>query len=297
MSRAIAVTSGQALLLPESTRKLRKERKVLVAVNSRDRDFGKSFSSNDFRFTLRRPLKDVVAIELVNGIVPADLYTITSNWNRFSFSEEGNQAWTVALTPGRYTGTELGTELQTRLNALAGRSNTYTVSYTGTTGKLAIVASAGTATFNFWFRSGTVTDDYDTYTGALTQINTPARILGFDYFDYTSSGGRIEAPNRTDADSFLNQIYLHLNADNGIELHRIERGAGRKDCFHILYVDEQAGQYYALNKDINTPIYYSTPAPISRIATLNVSLRDESFRLADLGNKDYTLLFEFTCLD
>jgi hypothetical protein len=48
---------------------------------------------------------------------------------------------------------------------------------------------------------------------------------------------------------------------------------------------------------LHTPIFYSSPAPISRIGTLNISLRDEFHRLIDVGWQDFTLLFEITYLE
>ncbi len=61
-----AITSGQQILLPESTKAKRKQRTVTVAVNSRDRNIGQDYNPNSFRWSFRRPLKDVLSIELVN---------------------------------------------------------------------------------------------------------------------------------------------------------------------------------------------------------------------------------------
>lgn len=298
----MAITSGQGVLLPESTRKLRKERRVTVAVNSRDRNLGQFIDSNEFRWALRRPLKDIVSIELVNGSVPADLLNINTGWNTFTFGEVnagGGPAttWLVTLIPGQYTASELATQLQTQLNGLAGRLNTYTVTYTATTRKYTITASAFVTEFTLYFRTGNPVDTVDTWTGALMSINTPGRILGFDYFDYTSSAGSITPPYRADPDMMLSKLYLHINADNSTELNRIEVGAGRKDCFHILYMDNLRDGYYNLNKDMQTALYISSPAPIARLTTLTISFRDESYRLIDLGHHDFTLMFEITYLD
>jgi hypothetical protein len=96
---------------------------------------------------------------------------------------------------------------------------------------------------------------------------------------------------------FFQRLYLHLNADNSIEFNRVETGADRKDCFHIIYLDQTTGGYYTLNRDTYTPIFYSAPVPIGRIATLNISLRDEFHRIVDLGGHDFTLVFEVTYLE
>jgi hypothetical protein len=128
-------------------------------------------------------------------------------------------------------------------------------------------------------------------------INCPARLLGFDgWWDYRSAAGALTPPYRADPDFCLKRLYLHLNADNSIELNRVEMGAGRKDCFHVLFLDTREG-YYSLNKEMHTPLYVAAPAPIARIATLNISLRDEFYRVVDLGNQDVTLMFEVTYLD
>ena len=128
-------------------------------------------------------------------------------------------------------------------------------------------------------------------------INSPGRLLGFEWQDYTVTNGVIQPPNRMDVDLFLKKIYLYINADNSVELNRVEMGAGRRDCFHVIYMDQIVNGYYSLNKDLHTPIFYSSPAPISRIGNLTISLRDEFNRLIDVGWQDYTLLFEITYLE
>ena len=290
-----AITSGQQVLLPESSKSKRKQRTITIAVNSRDRNLGSDYNTNQFRWAFRRPLKDIVSIELVNGYVPADLYNINTGWNIFTFGE--NQTiWNVTLTPGQYSPAELATELQAELNSLIGKTNTYTVTYNAITKKMAINATGG-VTFTFYFMTTSYKDDIDTHSGSVTSVNCPARILGFAWQDYTSSNGFIIPPNRVDTDLFLKKLYLHLNADNSIELNRIELGAGRKDCFHILFLDQVAHGYYPLNKDLHTPIFYSSPAPLARMAELNVSIRDEFYRLVDLSWHDFTLMFEITFIE
>ena len=287
-----AVTSGQGVLLPD---KRRKQRSVTVAVNSRDRNLGADYYPNSFRWSFRRPLKDVVSIELVNGSIPADLYNIATGWNIFTFGE-GTTIWQVTLTPGQYTAAELATELQTQLNALAGKLNTYVVTYSAITRKMTVTAT-GPSPFTFYFMTSPHADTIDSFSGALASINCPARIFGFGWDDYTSVGGVITPPNRMDTDIFLKKLYLYINADNSVELNRVEMGAGRRDCFHVLYLDQVTNGYYTLNKDLHTPIFYAAPAPIARISALNISIRDEFFRLVDLGWHDYTLLFEITYID
>jgi len=100
-----------------------------------------------------------------------------------------------------------------------------------------------------------------------------------------------------DHDAFSQRLYIYLNVDSGIELHRLELGAGRRDCFHVAYLDNIKDGYYYLQKDTYSPIYVAFPAPLARLSVLDISIRDEFFRLVDLGNHDFTLVFEITYLD
>jgi hypothetical protein len=290
--RTQAITSGQGVLLPE--KKNRKERKVVVAVNSRDRNLAANYDSNDFRWSFQRPLKDVVSIELVDGHIPADLCNVQPAWGSFSFGEAGRK-WIITLTPGQYDAPSLCAELQIALNSLAGKINTYAVVYSTTTKKATIIATGG-ASFSLYFRSGRYVDEIDGQTGAIQSVNCPAQLFGFDYNDYTATDS-LTAPRRMDPYGLIGRLYLHINADNSIDFNRIEGGAGRKDCFHIIYLDQVRDGYYALNQDTYTAAFYSSPVPIARIATLNISIRDEFYRIVDLGRHDFTLLFEITYLE
>jgi hypothetical protein len=297
-----ATTSGQQVLLPESSRRQRKERKITVEVNSQDRSRAQAVSTNNFRWTFRRPLKDVVAIELVSGCIPADLYNIAPAWASFMFMEDGGAPVKVTLTPGQYTALTLEAELATRLNdSSLGLSNTYSVSYSDTTKRMTISGSTGT-TFTFLFSSGLpYVDTVNSTTGVVENILCPAKILGFDATDLTStplSGGTtLVPPNRVDTDFLTQRVYLYLNADSSKELTRIEMGAGRHDCFHIIYLANVKNGFYYLNRDMYTPVFYSSPAPISRLSAVTISLRDEFYRLLDLGAHEFNLVFEFTVLD
>jgi hypothetical protein len=288
-----AITSGQGILLPE---KKRKERKITVAVNSRDRNIVANFNTNEFRWTFRRPLKDVTAIELVNGSVPADLYNIQPAWGSFTFGENnGATKWNVTLTPGQYNPTELCSQLQTQLNAIVGKSNTYSVGYSSITKKATITATGGVS-FSFYFFNGRYVDEIDSNTGAIQSVNSPRQLFGFELQD-TLSVGSFVAPYRMDPYGLIGKMHIHINADNSVEMNRIECGAGRKDCFHILYMDQTREGYYPMNWDTQSAIYISSPAPIARITTLNISIRDEFYRPIDLGHHDFTLVFDISYLD
>lgn len=286
----MSVTSGQQVLLSEGSRK-KVVRKTTVVVNSRDRQIMSYPNTNQFRFVLRRPLKEIHSIELVNGSIPGLIYTINKGWNSFVF-QEGTQVITVTLTPGLYNPTTLAIELQSRLNVL-GLTNTYTTFVNPETQRLSITGIGG-ARFALLFYSGTPHDEFDMNGVHILQINTPARFLGFGFNDYTDTAGEIVSPVAMDAENFLNRIYLYINAESTTELHRMEVGAGGRDCFHIFFASPGSANYIFLNKETETPTYIASPAPLARLSFLDISLRDEFFRPLDLQNRDVNLIFEIT---
>jgi hypothetical protein len=292
----MSVTSGQEILLSEAPRRGRKERRVIVAVNSGDRNLTANYNPNNFKCVFKRPLKDIVSVELIGGCIPADLYNVTEEWNKFIFTESIRR-YTIALTPGQYTADALAAELQAQLNA-ASSLNKYSVTFNPVTKKLEMRLISGWEIFSLLFQTGApYTDEINSYTGALERIVTPAKLLGFAMWDYTSMNGVLISPNRMDPDYCIKRAYIHINADNSMELNRIESGGGRHDCYHIVYMDNTKDGYYHFNKDVYAPVYYSSPAPISRMSFITISIRDEYYRLLDLGGHDFTLVFEITTLE
>lgn len=270
-------------------------RYTTIVVNSRDRNYLNYPNSNHFRYTLRRPLTNVTTIELTNGSIPAYIYTMNSPWNSFSF-QEANTVVMITLTPGCYTESELCTELQTQLNLISGRHNTYQVILNTITRRLQ-VKGVGGFPFTFLFYSGKFKDDIDLTTLAMLSINTPARILGFGLSDYKSdTSGIVNSPLPMDIQNFLTRIYLHLESD-GRNLSRMELGAGRPDCFHIFYLNPGESNYLLLDKETDHSCYTSSPAPISRMSNVVITFRDEFNRLVDLNYREVNLVFEISHLE
>ena len=286
-------SSGQHVLMKDQTKIKKAVRSTTIVVNSRDRNYLNYPNSNHFRYTLRRPLTNVLSIELMNGSIPSYLYTINTPWNSF-IVQEGTKSFTLTLTPGAYSELDLCTELQTQLNAMPGRINTYKVTLNLQTLKLQIQGN-GISSFSFLFFSGKFKDDIDLTSLAILSINTPARQLGFGLNDYTSINGLINAPLPMDIQNFLSRIYLHIESD-GKNLSRMELGAGRPDCFHIFYVTP-GQQYIFLNKETDHSRFESVPAPLARIANLEIFFRDEFNRPVDLQNREVNLVFEITHLE
>jgi hypothetical protein len=270
-------------------------RRTTVVVSSRDRNTIRDPDSSAFKFSLRRPLTNVYSIELMSGCVPGFFFNINTGWNTFSFLE-GSKPYTITLTPGLYTDATLLTELQTQLNAIVGKRNIYTVTQNPNTRRMQITTN-NVISYKFMFYSGITSDQIDLNMLSIVSMNTPARLLGFGLQDYVSDGsGTLKAILPMDINNFLNRVYLHLESD-GRNLSRMEVGAGRQDCFHVFYLIPGKEDYIFLNKETVQSIYESSPAPISRVTTLEISLRDEFGRILDINRRDYSLVFEITHLE
>jgi hypothetical protein len=291
----VPTSSGQHVLMKDQTKIKRAVRRTTIVVNSRDRDLINNYNSNSFRYKLRRPLTNVMSIELMNGCIPSYIYNVNTGWNTFMF-KEGSVTVTITLTPGYYTEAALLTELQTRLNAIPGKLNTYTVSLNANTKKVQI-SSTNVASFTLLFYSGNPHDEIDLNTLAILSINTPARLLGFGLQDYVSdTAGKITGILPVDIDNFIKTIYLHIESD-GKNLSRMEVGNGGRDCFHIFYLVPGSANYLLLNKETDHSLFESSPAPMARMMTLDISFRDEFHRVIDLNQRESTLVFEITHLE
>jgi hypothetical protein len=253
-----------------------------------------------------------MSIELTNGSIPSYIYNIQATWGSFSLTESGRNTVTITLTPGFYTEAQLLLELEAKLNAIPGRLNSYTVTANVINGRnTRIVKVTGTTVgFIFQFYSTDFRDELDLNTLAYMAINSPARLLGFGFDDYASGndysqGAAIATPSSPytlvgvlpmDLSNFLSRIYLHIEAD-GRNLDRMECGVGRKDCFHIFYIQNGQTDYTLLDKQTDHSIFESKPSPISRIANLEISIRDEFGRPLNLNMRELSLVFEITHLE
>jgi len=288
-------SSGQHVLMKDQTRIKRAVRQTTIVVNSRDRNYLNYPNSNQFRYTLRRPLTNVMSIELMNGVIPCFIYNIDIGWNVFQFKED-TTILSITLTPGLYSNTELCIELQKQLNAIPNKKNTYTVTF-NPNGRNLQLLSTNTVSYSLLFFSGDPHDDIDLKNLSIISINTPARMLGFGLNDYISdSSGTIVAPIPMDLQNFSSRMYLHLESD-GKNLSRMEVGAGRQDCFHIFYFIPGETEYMFLNKETDRSVFTSSPAPLSRITTLEISLRDEFNRPINMNHREVSLIFDITHLE
>lgn len=301
----ITMGSGAALQqIPKRT-----SRVVRVEVNSIDRNYSKFPLSSEFQWAFPFPVKEIREVRLIGGTIPVPFYNIDTGWNQFTF-QEGTVQYTVTLTPGAYAITSLLNELTTKLNSL-GASNTYAVTLSPASNTIRITATAGTTPFALLFGTGNFVDTMDYRTKAILELHCPARMLGFGWADYASSGGVILAPRAPNLWYSLERSYLYLNFDTTQDLRSIFRGAGRKEPSAIIYNDElntynipnqlSTSILLPLTKYLNKETFDTNivpaPAALSRIAVLDISLRDMFFNLINTQGREMSLLLELVIVD
>lgn len=290
------VSSGQGVILPYKKSSERKKKTMLLELNSIDRSVSSYPNPAQYRIRLYRPLKDIHTIQIVGGTIPTRLYNISTNWNKFTFQEDGS-TYDLTIQPGKYTYASLAQTINSLLNVKSGGVNTYNVAFSAASGCLTITRTVGSASFALLFATGNFVDQTDR-NNTLTQINSPAHLLGFQKADYSDNGtGLITSPNCADIDFMISRVYLYLNHDNTQDLATIEREVGRRQPHAIIYMDEPNLPYKYLNKELFEPLYCSSPAPIARMATLDISLMDQFDNLVDLCGRDWTLLLEIIYYD
>jgi hypothetical protein len=275
-----------------------------VLFRSIDRDYSKFPSSSDFSWEFPFPVKEVKEVRIIGGTVPIPYLNIDAGWNQFTFCEGSTQS-TITIPIGYYTITTLMTMLTNLLNA-TGIGNVYTVSQDPQSGRIRITTT-GVNTFYLLFVSSSFIDTVDRKTGSFLKMNSPARLLGFGWADYTSSGGIITAARAPNLWYALERSYLYMNFDSSQDLRSVFRGSGRKEPTAILYHDELntynsvTGGPIPLTKYLNKETFDTSvvpgPASISRIRTLNISLRDMFYNLINTQGRELSLLVELVIVD
>lgn len=286
-------SSGQAVLPKERPLASRKQRTLLLELNSRDRNYLNLVKSNPFQYTLQSPIKDIRSIELIGGTIPARPTNIHSENNKFTFVESGAERL-ITIPVGYYNEEALIEALGVLLST--GSRSRYFVAKSSL-GRLVISQEGFSQPFHLLFFSTTMPDVIDPVNGALLQQRTPALLMGFDMSDYASVDSMILSPYPIDIHANLTRIYLYMNFQNSLDLSCISRGAGRRSPFAVIYLDKNSNGYKFLNKETFSPISYSLPQPIGRLTTIQVEFRDEFYHLVDFNGKDFTLLLECTVLE
>ena len=88
-----------------------------VYINSFNRS-ATSTSSSDFNIRLSRNIKDVEKVIIKSVEIPISYYPVNDNTNVITFTDNVPNTYVATLTNKNYTGDDLATEMQTKMNAL-----------------------------------------------------------------------------------------------------------------------------------------------------------------------------------
>jgi hypothetical protein len=270
-------------------------RTVRAEINSIDRDFAKYPYSSEFSWEFPFPVKEIKEVRVIGGTIPVPYLNIDTPWNQFTFCE-GSTYYDITIPIGYYTITSIISKLNTLLNNL-GANYIYTVLQTST-GQLQITSS-GSDTFYFLFATGTYKDTIDSGTNSILNIRSPAKLLGFGFGDFASSNQTIIAPFIPNLWYCLERSYLYMNFDSNQDLRSIFRGSGRKEPSAIIYNDnlDNAPATKYLNKETFDTNIVPTPASLSRIRSIEISLRDMFYNNINMQGREVSLLLELVIGD
>jgi hypothetical protein len=191
-------------------------------------------------------------------------------------------------------------ELGARFNDISGTTtNKYTFSISPVTDCITMTRTTSNKNFSLLFGSGDYVDLYDN--NSLNMMNSPAKMLGFAAADYNNNpfadlSGTIVSPFAADANFLTNRMYLYVNQENNQDIATIERSVGKKSPYSIIYMD-QTSPYKTFTQESFEPFFQASPAPIARLTTLTISLRDEFDRILNFNGRDFTFLLEIVYLE
>ena len=261
-----SVWFDSAVIKPPETDYVEK-RYTRVVIDSKDRDISVHPTPTAYNIFLQDEIEDVVTAQLISCNIPLSGYMINAYHNSFTVTI-GATTYTVTLDDGDYTGAELATELQSKLNAAVG-SSVFTVAYTAKTGKFLFTHSSANFTLNF------LTDN----------ASSLARLIGFKAGTSSTSAARtLLAPAKANLDYYK---YLVMYID------QFNNNQGSSSVLSKSYAVIYDGSLNQCDNDYSTIIKKFTP-PLSRLTRLLISFFDRDGRPYDFNGVDHTFELLFT---
>jgi len=179
-------------------------------LNSKDRRSGESLNNVSFS---NFNLINVTRIEVEEVSVSYSWYDIQTAYNStlVIINPTGPTTYTINITPGSYSGTELATALQTALNAAW--ANSFVVTFNSNNGKFTI---SGTSTFTIDSTStilGVLGLVASSGTNSYTSTNV-ANLHFTEYINFNSSELHNNLPNFTSSDLRNGQRFIRIPVSN-----------------------------------------------------------------------------------
>jgi hypothetical protein len=237
---------------------------MYLVLRSNDRQPG-SLSSTDFHIKLPTPLENLKSCELVNCQIPHSFYNVISGRNdKVYFRELSGNLLSATLNPGSYTAQSFIDHVATQMTTAG--TKTYTGTYDEKTFKFTV--SIDSSTFRFEFENTT--------DGANRQ-------LGFD-IQTTSYASSITSFKAIE----LNPQYLIIACDRLTKRIHSSIDAVPNATFFIP-VNTNSGEIIEFDRK-NSAFKQQAAFDFPTLSTLHIQLLDESGRVVDLQNAEWTLI-------
>lgn len=111
-----APTYDQFIIKPDEKTVTRGRISKRFVIDSRDRDKQLYPEPNNYRIPIPDEYKNVISVELVQGVIPRNPYTISSNCNLLYFEESYGDCLTAVIQPGCYDIADLVEALECAMN-------------------------------------------------------------------------------------------------------------------------------------------------------------------------------------
>ena len=255
-----------------------------LLIDSRDRNYITYPNSNSYKINLNKHYRDVVAIKLINGMIPHSGFYISSQNNLLHFSE-GSSNFIVTIDTGYYTQSELFTAIENAMNSTG--SNTYSVALTSDQKRNVIITSSNTFKLQFLSATG----------GYLN--NSIGSLLGFP-----PQNSSIASTTQTGSKPFCEYIdeepYVAIHIDEAYNIDSLNNGTDK--AFAIIPLQstntngcgrEFFGKYTANNGE--TVKHYNPP--IGTLMSMTIQFKKYDGSLYDFNGKEHYLLFDIYTLN
>lgn len=238
-------------------------------IDSKDRLNYTLTSSNNFRVDLSNMVPGrISAYGLKSAVIPKTNYNIPAIRNTFTFND-GVADYTITITPGNYTMTQLLTEIVTQLNALG--PNTFAITYSDISGKTTWTTTGPAMVIN---------PSLDASQGSI--LYKMGFVPGVSY-----TGVSITSPNVANI-SGVKTAYIRIkqltqyirNTTNSMMNFKVDLSC---PFGSIIYFADEAKyhQYFIGNKD-----------NISSLGSFDIALTDEYGAYLDLNGSDWSFVLQ-----
>lgn len=229
-----------------------------VLVRSKDRLSG---TSGNFRLNNYYPI--VGQYRVHNIQIPRTNYNVNSTNNLIYFIDADAVNYTATITPGSYTSSTLASAIVSAMEAQS--AQTYTVTFSSTTGKYTFVPGSGNISFLF----------------ASNTTNSARYILGFNAED-TTPASSVTSTNSIDL-SYTPSVSIFINEclDSNYGLFKEQ---GSEYSIYVPFVQSYGSYTDLQTNDIAQKII------LRNTKSLNIKLLDHDNNQIDLNGVDFEFL-------